>query len=175
MESQDPTPEFEGQFGPGSLDPASLSLNTVRGDALHAVIKYALWWRRYLETSPGGNQATLDKGFDELSEVRDVLERHLDSSKDPSLAVHSVFGQWFPWLVVIDSKWASKEVVRIFPLGADHTGFFWSAWGTYVVVCDAYTNVLPLLRLVYRAAIGNVPTEGAKRIAISEKPSEHPR
>src|SRR5713101_5311940 len=47
-----PTPEDEARHGGSNMDPATLSINTTRGEAMHAVVRYALWVRRHLEKRP---------------------------------------------------------------------------------------------------------------------------
>jgi hypothetical protein len=56
------------------MDPLTLSINTVRGEAMHAVIQYATW--RKLA------QEELDLGS--LPDVARNLEAHLDPSRDRS-------------------------------------------------------------------------------------------
>jgi len=46
--TEDPEPSPKDEIN-SEMDPATLSINTVRGLALHAVIRYALWVRRYSE------------------------------------------------------------------------------------------------------------------------------
>jgi hypothetical protein len=50
-------------------------------------------------------------------EAKAVLEAHLDVERDPSLAIRSVYGEYFPWLYVYDPAWALGLVDRLFPLG----------------------------------------------------------
>ena len=147
-EDDDPTPEHESRYGGENMDPATLSINTARGEAFHGILRYALWVRRHLETSVD-REAMLKAGFGELPEVRLVLERHLDPGTDPSVAVRAVYGQWFPWLVLLDEQWAVREVPIIFPGTPEHAPLFWAAWGAYIVFCQPYTNVLAILRPIY--------------------------
>jgi hypothetical protein len=72
----EPTPEDERRNG-GKFDAASLSINTTRGEAMHAVVGYALWVRRRIENEPGSNISTA-LGFNGMPEVRTVLDKHLD-------------------------------------------------------------------------------------------------
>jgi hypothetical protein len=51
---------------------------------MHAVIQYALWCRRHLENLSDGKQR-VQRGFEELPEVREVLDFHLEPDNDPSL------------------------------------------------------------------------------------------
>jgi len=145
----DPAPENESK---SELDPATLSINKTRGAAMHAVIQYALWVRRHLENLPEGN-ARIAKGFAEFPEVREVLENHLDPLRDPSLAIRSVYGQWFPWLVLLDPEWAKERVDQIFPLNESQRKFWEAAWQAYIVFCPPFDNVFDLLRHQYLVAV----------------------
>ena len=44
-EDEEPTPEYETRYGGSNMDPATLSINTTRGEAMHAVVRYATWVR----------------------------------------------------------------------------------------------------------------------------------
>lgn len=145
----DPAPEDESK---SELDPATLSINKTRGTAMHAVIQYALWIRRHLENLPDAD-ARIIQGFAEFPEVREVLENHLDPLRDPSLAIRSVYGQWFPWLVLLDPEWAKERVDQIFPLNEPQRKFWEAAWQAYVVFCPPYDNVFELLRHQYLVAV----------------------
>lgn len=171
-ENPDPTPEHEDRYGGSNMDPATLSLNTVRGETFHAVVRYGLWWRRHLESLPDGAEH-LKRGFESLPEMRALLDRHLDQTIDPSLAVRAVYGQWFPWLVVIDPAWAADHTNDIFPEAGERAPWFWAAWGTYIVFCNPFTNVLPILRPVYARAIVATRDGMASKVGMGERPSEH--
>lgn len=168
-QNPDPTPEHERRYGGDNMDAATLSLNTVRGETFHAIVRYSLWWRRYLESLPNAGQY-LKRGFGELPEVRLVLERHLDPQYEQSMAVRAVYGQWFPWLALLDEAWAAAHVGAIFPEDLNHADFFHAAWSTYVVFCPAYATVFPILRPVYRRAIAEL--NGAMN-AKGERQAEH--
>lgn len=168
----DPTPEYETRYGGDNMDPATLSLNTVRGETLHGVIRYALWWRRHFESRPDADEQ-VKRGFEELPEVRALLDEHLDSTVEPSLAVRAVYGQWFPWLVLLDPRWSLAHLRQIFPAEGEEPALFWAAWGTYVVFCQPFTNVLPVLRPVYVEAIRATKSGMSRQVGIGERPSEH--
>ncbi len=148
----EPSPEYERKSG---MDPATLSINTVRGLALLAIIQYALWVRRYLEKQADG-QERLNQGFIEMPEVRDVLEAHLDSAQDPSLTIRSVYGRCFPWLVLLDEQWASEHASQIFPLNEQDQDYFEVAWTSYIVFNKPYDNVLEILREQYSHAVEQI-------------------
>lgn len=66
-EDPDPGPASENKYRGSNMDAATISLNTTRGEAMHATVRYALWIQR------GSNDA--DKfSFDEVPEVRTVLD-----------------------------------------------------------------------------------------------------
>lgn len=171
----DPTPEHEARYGGSNMDPATLSINTTRGEAMHAVVRYALWVRRHLEKLPDG-LPRLERGFDEIPEVRDVLEIHLNPDRDPSLAVRSVYGQWFPWLALLDARWAADHKGHIFPTDPDRAGLREAAWETYVVFCKPYNAVFDVLRDEYGRAIEHIgsPTDDHRHLRDpDERLAEH--
>jgi hypothetical protein len=171
-QNPDPTPEHEERYGGTNMDPATLSLNTVRGETFHAIARYGLWWRRHLESLPDAADR-FKSGFDELPEMRALLDRHLDPTFEPSLAVRAVYGQWFPWLALLDVAWATGHVGAIFPEGAEQAPLCWAAWRTYVVFCNPFTNVLPILHPVYLRAIGALRDGMAPNVGMGERPAEH--
>lgn len=149
----DPMPEDEPEERPeNSMGPETLSINTARGQAIHAAIQYALWVRRHWESDPDA-KAKLNSGLEEMPEVRAVLNEHLDPEKDPSPAVRSVYGQWFPWLLLIDPTWAREAVPRIFPTATASDRQRDAAWLTYLSFCHPYDNVFDALKDQYALAI----------------------
>jgi hypothetical protein len=155
----DPTPEDEERYGGSNMDPVTLSINTTRGEAMYAMIRYALWVRRYLEKQTDANDR-LTRGFDEMPEVREVLEAHLDITHDPSLAVRAVYGQLYPWLVLLDPRWAEDRKGRIFPLVEESQAYFDAAWNAYVIYNRPYDDVFNLLCDVYMHAVKRILSLG---------------
>jgi len=150
----DPTPDDEAQEG--SLNPATRSINTVRGQALHTAVHYGLWVRRWQETQ-GDSERRIKRGFDEMSELRQALDRHLDPSIDPSLVIRAAFGMKLPWLHLLDPAWAAFSLDQIFPQHNDRV--FEAAWNSYVLYCRPYDSVIRLLEDCYRHAVSNPPPE----------------
>lgn len=151
----DPTPEDEARYGPPNMDWATFSINTTRGEAMHTVISYALWVHRHLKNLSDGRQK-IDRGFDEMPEVREILERHLDPVSDPSPTIRSVYGRWFPWLVLLDPKWTNEKISQILPMSKSQKAFFDAAWEAYVVFNDAYDQVFDVLREQYAFVVERV-------------------
>lgn len=160
-EDPDPTVEHEAEYGGTNMDPATLSINTTRGTAMHAVIKYALWVRRDDKRQEDATERAAE-GFDRMAEVREILDRHLDPSIDPSLAIRAVYGQWFPWLVMLDASWADANAERVFPSDPGASPYRDAAWSTYLRFCRPYDDVLSVLHAQYHAAavrLGDRPPE----------------
>lgn len=147
--ADDPSPTEEDDKE-DSMDPATRSINTVRGTALHAVVRYALWVRR--ELSQGQNQLEpSDFDMTSVREVKDRLEWHLDLNNETSPAIRSVYGQWFPWLFALDANWAGLSVPLIFPSSCPELCD--AAWHTYLALCNPYTDVFEVLRGQYSDSI----------------------
>jgi len=167
-----PTPHYERPY---DTDPAEFALNTTRGAAMHAVIRYALWLRQHWVKAPKAG-ARLSNGLKKMPEVRKVLEAHLDPNREPSRAIRAVYGQWFPWLTVLDPSWARAQAARIFPQDPESEAYFEAAWNTYLAyngVCDA---VWEILRPQYDYAVMRIGTRrGAAhwRENPDEKLAEH--
>ncbi|HJN16415.1 MAG TPA: hypothetical protein QGH10_13010, partial [Armatimonadota bacterium] len=145
----DPSPDEQGEDD-GALSHAMDALNSVRGSALHALIHYALWLNghmvRELELP---EDATV--GFARMPEVVTILDERLD--KDESLAIRSVYGQWLPWLRLLDAEWTTANLPRILPPGEDEHPLWEVAWHTYIGWCRAYDEMLEFLEGEYRRAL----------------------
>jgi hypothetical protein len=162
-EDPDPTPETETRYGGSNMNPSELSINTVRGEAIHTVVRYALWIRRHFEQTADGAEA-LVRGFDEMPEVRQVLDTHLNPNQEPSLAIRSIYGRWFPWLILIDPNWATQNVAKIFPQDETSSDLRLAAWESYIIFCPVYDNVFEVLHEEYRYAVEQInATESEKR------------
>ena len=169
-EDPDPTPEHEAEYGGSNMDPVTLSINTTRGEAIHTVIRYGLWVRRHIERETDGKER-IGKGFEEMPEIRDALNQHLDPSKDPSSAIRAVYGQWFPWLVLFDKRWATENIRNIFPSDAELQDMRNAAWEAYIIFCPPYDNAFDILREEYGRAIEHIGTllENKRDFAKSEE------
>lgn len=163
----DPTPKDEARLGGSNMDPATLSINTTRGEAMHAVVRYALWVRRHIENRPEG-KIRVARGFSEMSEVREVLDAHLEPARDSSLAIRAVYGQWFPWLVMLDANWAGSSVPRIFPVDESLRDLYDAAWETYITFCDPYDTVFEVLQQEYGRALGRIGAPRRERQRLSD-------
>lgn len=147
----DPTPEREQREPGDDLDPATLSINSTRGEAVHTAIRYALWVERSL-----GDDF---EGMTSVPELAELLETHVDPALEPSLAVRSVYGQWFPQLVRMDPDWARQIAPRVFPTDPRQASLFRAAWNTYVVFNRAWDEVFDVIFDAYTHAVETVDGE----------------
>lgn len=154
--TDDPDPNEEKDSE--SSDPATTSINSVRGIAMHTVVYYALWSIQNIKKEPNGKEKVEKEGFGVIPEVKKVLERHLEQEYDNSFTIRSVYGQWFPWLVGIDKNWAKKNKDKIFSKDEEKQPYFDIAWETYITFCHPYTDVYQLLMNDYVIAIERIGT-----------------
>jgi hypothetical protein len=153
----DPTPTYEAQLEATNRDFPTMSMNTTRGKAIHAVIRYALWVRRNTDGEVGKASESADTP--ELKpEVKQVLERHLDEKNDPSLAVRAVYGWHLGELAYLDKAWTTSMIPSIFPQGPGLVRLRDAAWDGYIRFCRPYDDLLDLLMEEYRRAVGALAT-----------------
>lgn len=143
-----PTPEYEAEYGGSNMDPATLSINTTRGKAMHSVVLYALWVHRH--------QGDSANGFEDSPEAATVLDGHLDPSVDPAVTIRAVYGQRLPVLVRIDPGWVRDRLSLIFPDASDEVHLRDAAWETYVTFCGPDKLSFPVLRSQYAEALGRL-------------------
>ncbi len=167
----DPTPEDEERYGGSNMNPLTLSLNTTRGEAIHAVVRYALWVQRHVNESTEGEEQTV-RGFEEMPEVQQILDYHLDPERDPSLAIRAVYGQWLPWLITIAPTWAEQSLARIFPSDEQLRDLRDAAWETYIIYNEPYNNIFQVLREEYLRAIQRVGEPPRRESRDPEKPND---
>ena len=162
-----PSPEYEARVASAidTMGPFTLSLNTNRSEAMRSAMKYALWCRREL-AADGSRDGP---GFDQMPEARDLLAAHLDAATEPSVAVRAVYGEYLPWLALIDQAWVSAHLHRIFPASPEHADLRGAAWNTYICRGQPFDPVFDLLRTEYEAAIERVRSRGDTGLA---KPNE---
>lgn len=151
-------PGFETHYRYSNGRPAEVSVNTVRGKAMHAVMEYALWVKKYLHSEDKAENR-VPSSFSDIPEVQKVLEGHLDPAQDPSLAIRSVYGKWFPALLRLDSGWTTQNLNRIFPRDKVLQELRSAAWEGYVTSHRADANLFPILRQEYSEAVEQLSTD----------------
>lgn len=128
------------------------AINSRRGRAMETVVQYALWLRRNFERSDE-LKPQIESGLDAMPEVREVMNLHLEPQNDPSPAVRTVYGRYFPWLVLLDEAWAGDARKLVFPVKEELRELYCAAWGAYLISCSPYDKVVEILREEYLSAI----------------------
>ncbi len=140
-EDPHPTREDEDDEDVQRSGPPLLAINSVRGAAFEAVVGY-IWWLRDEALAEERHMA---------DEARELLDRHLDSQIEPTAAIRSLYGKWFPHLATADPAWAAANVTRIF--AADAERLWRAAFESYLYFNGVWENVFRLLIDQYRRAI----------------------
>lgn len=160
------TPGFEIYYRGSNMRPVEASHNTVRGKAMHAILDYSLWVQRHTKKEESQEKQAVG-GFDEIPEVREVLERHLNPDYDPSLVIRSIYGQWFSTLIHLDSDWAAKNQEKIFPTDNALAEHRHAAWEGYVTSHHVHITIFDMLRKEYSQAIDRLRTSTPERQNLS--------
>jgi len=149
----DPTPERDETE---AMDPATQSLNTTRGQALHAAVRYAMWVSRHVEKVEPESRSDAFS-LDRIPEARRCLERHLDPTTEQSLSVRAVFGMYLPNLVRLDREWVEANLGAIF--SKEQPSLRDAAWNTYLAFHRVYKVVFDLVRDQYDGAVERLAEE----------------
>ena len=151
------------------LDAATLAVNTTRGRAMRVVFQYARWLR-LLTDDERTAIGDLPMTFAEMPEVRTVLETHLDTTKEPTRTIRSVYGDHLNLAAWLDRGWVLANLANIFPLAPDAQMFFRAAWNSFVLYGRPNASLMPALVPYYQKA-ENALSEKAPKHAV-RSPSE---
>jgi hypothetical protein len=127
--NEEPTPEYEAQYGGSNMDPLTLSLNTVRPIAIRALI-------RLVGQFPGSSAA---------SDALQVLDQHI-GELDPSLAVAAAFGEGAGRLYNPAGEWIRDRVPKIFGDAVPTTEWQQVALSTLLSVHRVHAGLLGMVR-----------------------------
>jgi len=163
---EDPTEEYEHKYGGENIDPFTMSINTVRGQAFHALFSYMFWCNR-MSGENTVNQSIIP------DEVKKILKRHLIIKYEKSLTIRSVYGRYLPWLYLIDKKWTEGILTNLFPKRDRERRY--AAWETYLSN-NVFSAVYNALKNEYQVAIEELALQKPKRSYWSnpeERLAEH--
>jgi hypothetical protein len=118
------TPSFTIHDHSSSKGAYGSSINTVRCRAMYAILRYAFWIRQHTKGIVEASQ-----NFDDMPEVQQVLDWHLNPQQDPSPAIRAVYGWWFPNLLHMASDWTTQRIDQIFPEETTSQELWRAAWG----------------------------------------------
>jgi len=155
-----PAATDESHEDEGIMDPLALSLNTVRGVAVHSMFSYVCWIRSHSsENAPTG------QNLDDVREAREVLQACLDLQLESSPEIRSVFCANLARLASLEEEWLRDHVEQIFrPHGQNEQPY--STWEMFIRFCHADSRIFALLRQQYSSAILRMPqneTEGSSQ------------
>lgn len=136
-------------------DPLELSVNSVSGENFRLVIKYAYWVRHHLEKMEDSAER-VSRGFDEMPEVREVLDSYLNPEIDSSLAIRTVYGEHLTGLIFLDQSWVQDNLSRIFPKEKGLEHLYEAVWETYLISSNYYDQVVELLKEEYFYAVQTI-------------------
>jgi hypothetical protein len=91
--------------------------------------------------------------FDDMPEVAAVLERHVETGHDPSLAIRSVYGRALPLLAYLDSEWTAENLAKVFPQDEEFRVLREAAWSGFLAYSRPSSHMLEMLWGEYLAAI----------------------
>jgi len=153
--THDPSPTVadEVRDGMSIMDPFTLSLNTVRGEAVHAVFSYISWAR-----SNRTNDSQSSQTLDDVPEARSTLESLLNPQIEPSLTVRSIFGANVVPLTIMAEKWLVEHLGEIFPREG-HDRLWEIAWDTFISFSHPNARTLSILHSEYTKAIKRMPQD----------------
>jgi len=129
-----------------------LAINSTRPEAISAIIEFSLWEYRLLNEK---NKPNKKNKFRINPRIKKILEYHLDTSKDGSYAVRSVYGTYFPYLLMMDKEWMIGQLPKIFGKGQFQDPFYQSAWTSYLYYNKVYGDCFEILGSQYLEASVN--------------------
>lgn len=143
---------------PGEHDTRELLIDAVRIETMHTVMRYALWINRHLQQTPEGLEK-LQLGLAVIPEVLQILDKNLQIETQLSVGIRSVYGQWFPWLAILDYQWTAENVSKIFPQEPKYNKLRLAAWESYVTSARVNEQAFELLKEEYHYAIQQLKPE----------------
>lgn len=150
------------QYSGSNTNFTTSSTRTVRNEAMHTVVSYAIWVRRHFKQMADGPEL-IGRGFDEMPEVHQVLDAHLNPEQEQALTIRPVYGQCFPQLVSLDPIWAAQSIERIFPHDEALSDLRRVAWESYITYCSVDENVFDVLHQEYSYAVERLDAAYTKK------------
>lgn len=136
----EPTPEYEAQYGGSNMDPLTLSINTIRPEAIRALIRLV---HRFPSTDAAAESLT-------------VLDQHL-AGADPSLAVAAAVGEGTGRLFDSVRSWIEERVGGVFGEGLPTTEHQQVAFSTALAAHHFHPDLMELLRGPVHLMIEEIP------------------
>ena len=130
------------------------AINSARGKALQAAFAYARWVALHVKEIKGRDEV-VPGGFDQMLEVRQVLQWQLES-EHRSVEGMAIFGAHLNALFWIDKSWIAENANVLFDLqNADERirKTSWAGWNAFVVWVPAHFAYYTILKRQYSIAV----------------------
>jgi hypothetical protein len=158
LKDPDPSPAEEEERLGDAMDWVSIRINTGRGVAAEAFLEYALRYARINKEEHEAAAGEQDQVQRMEPCVKAAFTDMLDKEKEPSAAVHALFGQFLPNFLFLDRQWILSQVDRIFPPDAQEQRYWEAAWEGYMLYCPrVYRELYELLQPQYHRAVAALP------------------
>lgn len=132
--------EIERKDG-GRNDSVSVAINTMRGEALSGLIALLK------NVSRNGKKLKDKKPLapEQRKAIYDLLEKHLDTKYEATLAVRTVFARELPFLAYDNQDWIKNNVDKIFPKDKKQEKYFVDAMEAFLHFTKPFPEVFPLV------------------------------
>jgi hypothetical protein len=155
----EPDPAYEHQYGGSNMDPLTLSLNTTRGEAMHAVVAFASWAKKQ------SNGELLELALENL-------RAHLNPMREPSETVRGVFGARLHQIYWISADWLEGQIGAIFPRNPELATLRVAAWDTYLIWGRPSPALFEMLEAEYSDAVDELPVSELRNEAARRNPGQ---
>jgi hypothetical protein len=122
-----------------------------------------MWVHTHLADDGGGAA-----NFSAMPEVAGILEQKLDTHTEPTFAIRSVYGQYFPYLCHVDEEWTKRQLPKIFPREPSHKKYRNVAWRTYVSFNKPRIHVFQILRTEYERAVSKLSEDKGTKHDVAD-------
>ncbi len=140
--------ESEGRGRGEGAELLTSGINSARGKSLEAVVAYAIWIRN-AETPDADSNWSLEA---RAPEVRAILDRFSDHTREPSGALRAVLGSHLESLVWLDSGWVRSRMDQLFPTDPAAGQYRAAVWETYLAYGRPFRPGLELFRREFEVA-----------------------
>lgn len=149
----------------------SLVLNSTRGEALLAVIHYALWLWEHRQNDVAQDEDEEERWtFEQVPEIRLLLERFFVPGQDDTGVAHAVLGSSYALLFHLDEQWTIQHQYAILPHDEASRPAFDAAWEALLLGNPPFRKVLEALRGEYAFAISRLQSDDDNRQRLHENP-----
>ena len=146
---------------PRVKDYAIDALNTPCSKAMHAAFEYARWIAKLGATTVDGREV-VEGGFEQMPEVRALLDQRLSPGDPGGFAMRATFGWHFSLLYWIDKDWLVRNANRIFDLEVvgkhPPAAYGWAAWNMFLKTTQPHIEYYRLLKSQFGYVVDQAST-----------------